>query len=198
MDKSGPERRVGILGGTFDPVHIGHLILAQLMRDELDLGEVRFMPTFLPPHKHRPDILPSELRCEMLELALTGCPYFLLSRIEVDRQGVSYSIQTIRRLRRDEPDHEFYFLIGSDALPELAMWKQIDELRQLCRFAALRRPGADDGPWPVGMIGVTGPAIDISSSVIREYVRQGRSIRYLVPESVRLFIERQGLYKSAT
>ena len=194
MDSSGHKQRIGILGGTFDPVHFGHLSLAETMRDRLPLDEVRFIPVRVPPHKERPDISPAEVRCRMVELAIAGRTGLVLSRLEINRQGISYSVETIRELRRREPHNEFVFLVGADALPELAEWKDVRELMRLCRFAVAQRPGFPASALPENAVAVDGPEIAISSSMVRDYVREGRSIESLVPEPVRRYIEEKGLY----
>jgi len=187
----------GIFGGTFDPPHIGHLIAAESARESLGLDRIRFIPAAVPPHKRRPDITSGEKRLEMVRLAIQGNPAFIADERELRRKGTSYTIETIRELREELPGIEFTLLIGMDNLQEFRLWKEPEKIRTLAEVVALSRPGAvalggveNGGGFRV----VTIPLIEVSSSAIRRLVREGRSIRYLVPQEVEEMIMREGLY----
>ena len=194
-------RRVGILGGAFDPVHIGHLIVAQDVLSALSLDVVFFIPVYRPPHKPDHVPAPAQHRLKMVELAVEGNPGLASSGVEIERGDVSYTVDTLRELRRTElKDAEIYFILGSDNVPEIQTWKDPCELSELCSLVTIQRPGyancdlpeeLDDGSI---IVGVT--AVDISSRDIRERVKNGRSIKYLVPEKVEKYIYREQLYKS--
>jgi nicotinate-nucleotide adenylyltransferase len=186
-------KRIGILGGTFNPVHAGHLILAQDALKQFDLDRVLFIPCARPPHK-RPDRLASaKHRMAMLKAALKGDPRFVVSDIEIKRGGISYSIDTVRRLKQLHPCTEIYFVIGGDSINELKSWKRILELQRLCRFIAMDRPGFQvPGSSKVEMF--KGHRVDISSSEIRRCVAEGRSILRLVPPAIEQYITRHRLY----
>ena len=186
--------KLGILGGSFNPIHLGHLILAQEARESLGLEKVLFVPCALPPHKSEEDLLEASHRLEIVRLAIQGNPHFEVSDIEVRRGEVSYSIDTIRILRNEFPSAAFYFLIGSDALQGLCRWKQIEELQSLCHFVMAGRPRFPAQDLPEELLRLSMPEIDISSREIRRRLREGRSIRYLVPESVRDYLEKKRLY----
>jgi len=189
------QKRIGILGGTFNPPHMGHFVLAQEALKRLKLNKVVFMPVFIPPHKKVKNNKAS-IRCKMLTLACRTNSRFEVSRLELERKGVSYSIDTLRKLRNKYgKSAELFFIAGSDSLRNLESWKNIDKVLKLVNFVVAARPG-----FPVKKIKrkvklITLPALNISSSVIRKRVRLSQSIRYLVPEDVRKFIIRRGLYK---
>lgn len=195
MGKSEHKRNVGILGGTFDPVHIGHLQLAEAACAQLNLDLVLFIPARKPPHKDRPNILDVELRYQMLKQAIAGFKYFKICRIEVEKPGVSYSVDTVRALRRSYKRAKFYFLVGSDAVLELGTWKDIDEILSLCVFVIAKRPGFSKYSLPKGTIALKGKFTNISSSKIRKMLKMGQDIKQLVPESVCKFIKEKKLYQ---
>ena len=195
MDKSGHRLKIGILGGTFDPVHLGHLVLAETARSRLGLDKVLFIPVSQPPHKRRPDITDAEKRCAMLRCAINGNKRFSVSRIEIDRKGVSYSVETLRSLRARYPSARLYFIAGSDALAELKKWKHIDEIYSLCSFVIAPRPGFPLRSLPDRAKLLPEGFLDISSSAVRAALRRGDSVRYLVPETVCRFICRYKLYR---
>ncbi len=201
--------KVGILGGTFNPVHVGHLILARDAMEAHGLSRVLFIPCARPAHKPETGVEPAAQRLAMLERAVVDDPAFEISRVELEREGVSYAVDTVKALRAHAPDVDWHFIIGADTLPELPTWRNILELIELCRFITMRRPGMPDrealtegvrlpAPWPERLTeGIfDGHLIDISSSEIRKRVAQGRSIRYLVPRDVEDYIADQKLYRT--
>lgn len=200
--------RLGVLGGTFDPVHYGHLIIAQEALEALGLATVIFVPAASPPHKRDRAPVPIEHRYRMTELALEDDPRFCISDIECRRGGTSYTVNTLEEMQRSlGPGDELCFLIGSDTVSELPTWKGFQRLPELCRLIIVARPG-----FPLEDISSLAPhfpqdtvarlrrqalairPIGISATVIRRKLSQGRSIRYLVPEPVRDYIEQHDLY----
>jgi nicotinate-nucleotide adenylyltransferase len=197
---------IGILGGTFDPVHIGHLAVADEAASRLGLAEVLFMPAGKPWLKADARILPAEHRLKMVKLAITGKPCFKLSTIEVEREGPTYTVDTITELRRQfGAGDELLFIIGWDNLADLARWRQPERLISMCRLVAVPRVGypvPDFDSLEAAIPGLSQrviildkPEIDVSASVIRERVRRGLSINHLVPEAVARYITEQGLYR---
>jgi nicotinate-nucleotide adenylyltransferase len=197
--------RIGVIGGTFDPIHLGHMLVAEEASARLELDRVLFVPAGAPPHKIGHRITDPEIRLEMVRLAISDHACFGVSRIDVDRRGPSYTVDTIRLLR-DEwgMDAEIFFLIGADSLVDLPIWHQPERLLRLCQVVALRRPGYEvdldelDRLLPgaallVRMLDI--PVLDISSTKIRQRVRQGQSIRGLVPPVVERYIGEHGLYR---
>lgn len=188
-------KRIGILGGTFNPVHKGHLRLAQDARKRFDLDRVFFVPCARPPHKRPDRLAPAKHRLAMLEVVLKGNPRFVVSDIEIKRGGISYSIDTVRRLKKLHPNLAMYFIIGGDSIDELKSWKQIHELENLCTFIATGRPGFRvRGSSKVKMF--KGHLVDVSSSEIRKRVAEGKSIRRLVPAAVERYITDRCLYQA--
>lgn len=196
--------RVGLLGGTFDPIHIGHLILAEEARDQLNLSVVYFVPAGDPPHKQGRRLAPVEDRLRMIALAIAGNSAFRLSRVDADRPGPHYTLDMVR-IFQDQlpPGGELYFLMGYDSLAELPTWHQPAELVAACRLVALTRY---DVPldWPYLESRLPGirakvtlldmPELEIASHQLQQRVRHGRSIRYLLPDEVERYIRRTGLY----
>lgn len=186
-------RKVGLLGGTFNPPHIGHLIMANEVKHALQLDEVRLMPTSIPPHKADPSDATPEQRLQMVELAVTGIPGLTASSFEVDRGGVSYTFDTMKTMIEQEPDRDFHFIIGGDMIDMLHEWYKIDELMKIVTFVGVGRPGTiGETSFPVTMVDV--PEIDLSSTLIRDRVRTGGTIKFLVPDSIVTFIRQEGLY----
>jgi len=203
-DGMGQSRRVGVIGGTFDPIHIGHLVIAEEARTCLGLGQMVFVPAGRPPHKLDHDVADAEQRWEMVGLAIADNPHFTASRVDIDRAGPCYSVETVRILQEAwGPETRVFFLIGSDSLSELPTWYQPDRLLRQCHVVAVGRPGypmdLDEVervlPGAATLIRVLeAPVLDISSTEIRRRVREGRSIRYLVPAAVEQYIHEHGLY----
>jgi len=183
------------LGGTFNPPHMGHLLLAQEAMDKFALEKIIFIPTAIPPHKRiRRDS--AELRYKMVKLACKENPKFEASKIELQRSGVSYSVDTLRTLKKKYGrETELYFIAGSDSLTELETWKNIEEVLKLAHFIVAERPGFSSQPPKRKIRLIRTPGLDISSSIIRKRIRHSQSIRYLVPETVRRFIEKNKLYR---
>lgn len=187
-------KQVGLFGGTFNPVHNGHLIMAESVRTQLALETVLFMPDNLPPHVDHKAAISGKDRLAMLELAIHDNPHFGLELCELQRGGVSYSYDTIVGLKKLHPDVDYYFIIGADMVNYLPKWYRIDDLVKLVTFVGVKRPGVTpQSPYPV--LWVDAPLIDISSTQIRQRVAMGQSIRYLVPEPVRDYIQKEGLYR---
>lgn len=197
--------RLGVMGGTFDPIHFGHLVAAEMAREEFKLDKVLFIPAGNPPHKQRKDISAGELRYKMVQKAVQDNPAFDISALEIEREGPSYTVETLRILRRTWPEHELYFITGTDALLEIFSWREYEEILTLIQFIGAARPGFDAGefflkvqqehPEIQGRIHhLEVPALAISSTDIRSRVRNGQPIRYLLPEPVRIFIEQHRLY----
>lgn len=184
-------KKIGIYGGTFDPIHHAHLILAREAREQLGLMEVRFVLAAQSPDKVDQQSANAEARWEMLRVAIEGEPGFAASRIELDRPAPSYTIDTVEAFHAAQPDAELFFLLGEDNLAGLPRWHRFETLRKLVRFVVLDRTGAapDMGHLMIRR------RIDISSTVIRNRVAIGQSIRYLVPEAVEQIIRCEQLYK---
>ena len=200
------KHRVGILGGTFDPIHNGHLMMAEAVRDEYEMEKVLFIPAAQPPHKRGHKISPAEDRYMMTVLATCMHPAFGVSDIEMRREGPSYSIDTVRALlRATGGDSEFFFIAGTDVIREIHTWERIEELLDICPFIAASRPGCrPDVERTRNLLGDLGvrqihllntPELEISSTDIRERVAAGRSIKYIVPSEVEHYIYKKGLYR---
>lgn len=199
------KRKIGIMGGTFDPIHIGHLVTAEAVRIEYGLEKVLFIPAGNPPHKQDFKVTPAMHRYIMTVMATYSNPCFCVLPIELERQGPSYTIDTVKELINLYGNQtEFYFITGADAIHDLPTWEQIDELITLCHFVGATRPGCisslDNVIKRFGALGrekihrLATPELEISSTDIRERVKNGRSIKYIVPESVENYILKEGLY----
>jgi nicotinate-nucleotide adenylyltransferase len=185
--------RVGILGGTFDPPHYGHLLIASEVLSALKLDKIWFMPNQEPPHKKKTGSVTNEERLEMLGRALNGNPAFEIQTIELERQGPSYTIDTMRMIHEQYQDQQFYFIIGADMIEYLPKWQQIDELVKLVQFVGVERPSYSHlTEYPILYVDV--PAFEVSSSMIRERLNSGKPVRYLLPDSVIDFIKERHLY----
>jgi len=185
-------RKIGILGGTFDPPHIGHLIIAEEVYQKLALDEIWFIPSAEPPHKDKAKVSAQD-RLEMLSVATSDVDYFKINTIELVRKGKSYTVDTIKALQENHPKDQFYFIIGADMVEYLPHWHKIDQLVKMIQFIGVKRPDFEiDSPYPV--IGLDTPVLEISSTMIRERLKTNQSIRYLVPKPVLTVIKERGLY----
>lgn len=198
---------VGLMGGTFDPVHLAHLVMAEAALQQHGLDKVIFVPTGLPPHKQGKPITPAEHRYNLVALATATNPRFEVSRIELERGGLSYTVDTVEEMRRRlPPGAGIFFITGTDAILQVESWHRPERLFELCRFIAAQRPGyprqlAHDGlrrleqRYGQTIFEVDSPVLDISSSDLRRRTADGRSIKYLVPEAVEAYIQKHGLYR---
>lgn len=204
---TGKKDKIGIMGGTFDPIHIGHLATAEAVRIEYELDKVIFIPSANPPHKDNQQVSEAMHRYIMTIMATYSNKYFSVSSLEMDRAGLSYTIDTMRDLKVQYGDAaELYFITGADAIQELPTWDRIEELLTLCHFIAATRPGClpsvDNIKEYFGKLGqekihrLNTPELEISSTEIRRRVRVGESIKYIVPESVENYIYKEGLYRN--
>lgn len=202
----GAGRKVGVLGGTFDPVHIGHLLLAESAREELGLERVVFMPAGRPWRKASREVSPAEHRLAMLRLAVAGNDAFEVSTIEVEREGPTYTVETLEELRRRDPGAALFFIVGEDALADLPNWREPQRILELATVAVAGRTA--EGPnlrqaeaMMPGLVAravwLRMPIIEISATGIRERVRLGLSIRYRVPAAVEAYIREHRLYVRA-
>jgi nicotinate-nucleotide adenylyltransferase len=191
--------RIGMFGGTFDPIHVGHLLLAERAREELGLDHILFVPANVPPHKRSGRLIaPPESRLEMLRLAIAGNPAFEISTHEIDREGVSYTVDTLRHFEAVRPTARFTLLIGGDNAGDFATWRDPEQIVRLASVAVWARPGsqlpAELLPG-VGYHRIDSPLLEISSTDIRSRAAAGRSIRYMVPDAVADYITRHELYR---
>ena len=216
-------QKLGILGGTFNPIHYGHLAAAEEVRARLKLDRILFIPSFLPPHKSEEDVPSALHRMEMIRLATSGNPHFEPSDIEIKRGGTSYTIDTIEALRQSSPGTELFFITGLDTFLEIKTWHAWEKLLRFCCFVVLSRPGysfvdltnidfmksaerglndLDQGilkhvkirPGAFTLYLEMIPLFDISSTEIRRRVKEGGNIKYLLPDSVEVYIIKKGLY----
>jgi len=187
--------KIGILGGTFNPIHIGHLILAEETREKIGLDKVIFTPTYLPPHKGDSDIAKASHRLAMVKLATSDNPKFSVSDLEIRRDGRSYTIDTIKELKVMHPQDELYFIIGSDLLEYLDEWKDLNEIIKLVKFIVATRPGYPLEKIPSHIATIPIRAVDISGFEIRKAIKDNKSFRYLVPAAVYEYINKEGLYR---
>lgn len=191
-------RRVGVFGGTFDPLHVGHLVAAQDVHHALELDRLLFVPAARPPHKGERGLTDPHVREEMVRAAVGDDPRFEVSDLEIRRGGVSYTIDTLRSLEEFYTRAEVFLIVGTDQLAELDTWKEPEELARMARLTVISREGEDPdrlrAPVDVSFECVPVTRVDVSSTLIRERVRAGEPIRYLVPDAVRRIIERERLY----
>lgn len=198
--------RIGIFGGTFDPPHIGHLILGAEAFDQLDLDRLAWVLTQDPPHKLARSKSKIEIRLEMLKLAISDNPAFEISRVDIDRPGPHFSIDTVRLIAEQYPDAEYYFLIGGDSLHDLPLWhKPFDLLRSITSLGVMRRPGDEvnieelEKKIPgIGekIIYIDAPLLEIASNEIRERIISGRHFRYFLPGRVFKYIQEKNIYRN--
>ena len=190
--------QLGLFGGTFDPIHVGHLILAESCRETLGLDRVWFVVAGSPPHKAGGRTAVAH-RVEMVRLAIAGNLGFEVSEVEARTPGPHYSVETLEQVRRDRPDDELSFLIGADSLVDLPHWREPARIMELARLVVVNRPGFSPPPFdpPPGarpIVHVDVPPIGIASHAIRRCLREGRSVRYQVPHAVKAYIDAHGLY----
>lgn len=199
-------KKLGIMGGTFDPIHYGHMVAAETARSEFGLNQVLFIPTGMPPHKENRMITEANLRYEMVEMSIRSNRHFLVSRMEIDREGPTYTVDTLRIIHSIIPDVELFFITGTDALREVLTWREHEEILRLARIIGVSRPGYDSKNfirklsvnYPFTRDRITQieiPALAISSTDIRMRVANNKPIRYLLPDEVRLFIKNNDLYR---
>lgn len=198
--------RIGLFGGTFDPVHLGHLVLAEQCRDQCGLDEIWFVPAGVPPHKSPRDITPGPVRLELLEFAIAGHEQFRIQRWELDRTGPSFTVETLEHFRSTSPEDEFFLLLGADSIRDLPTWREPHRILQLARIIAVNRGTEDSTDWRklsdefspaeqsrIQFVSI--PGLDIASRDLRARVCAGRSIRYLVPRAVEIAIQQRQLYR---
>ena len=200
-----PPHNVGIMGGTFDPIHFGHLVAAEEARLRFGLDEVVFVPCGTPPIDKHYDVTPAEHRYAMALLATSANPHFSVSRVELERSGPSYTIDTVHHFKQQcAPDTSLFFITGADAVLDILSWRRNGELIEECQFIAATRPGYDLslleeqlGPRHAERIEVLEiPGIEVSSTAIRERIRSGRPARYLMPDPVWRYIDKLSLYRA--
>lgn len=190
-------KKIGIMGGTFNPPHVGHLLMANEVLQALDLDEVRFMPNAIPPHKEEPNGATGEQRLHMTALAIEDHAKFKLEPYEIQKGGTSYSFETLQVLKEREPDCDFYFIIGGDMVDSLHTWYRIEDLLTLVHFVGVDRPGTE-GKSELPVIHVAAPIIDVSSTLLRKRLKNNQSVRYLLPQKVEHYIRKEGLYGTTT
>lgn len=200
-------KRIGISGGTFDPIHIGHLIIAQYALESLNLDKIVFIPSGKPPHKDNNCVTDAEHRYNMTAEAISGNDKFEISDLEIKREGYTYTVDTLTQLRNlYGKDTKLFFIIGADNIAEIVNWKDAEKLFGMCEFAAFMRPGFDDtcyhrqieelrNNYKAKIHVIKAPLIDISSTMIRDRVAEGKSVKYMLPERVEKYIKENGLYR---
>ena len=198
--------RLGVFGGTFDPVHYGHLLLMETCRQELGLNTVRLIPAGTPPHKSQLKITDGHARADMLQLAVSGYPEYVVDRREVRRQGRSFTVDTLTELHQEFPNAGLYFLMGADSLRDVVHWREPQRIAELATIVAVNRPGLPEPTRQqvVEWVGtelaeriqiVTMPGTDISATELRQRIQSGRSVRFLTPRAVEAFVTQHGLYQ---
>ena len=200
--QNSPHRsRIGIFGGTFNPPHIGHLIVAEEVRENFALDRIVFIPSARPPHKTHSPVIDPIHRFQMIQLATRENPYFEVSNIEIRRPGTSYTIDTVKSFRNTYgPDGEIFFIMGGDSIFEIDTWKDREEIFKHCTIIVTSRPGFHlsrvEDPLKAKILLSEVSSIGISSTGIRQRIQEGKSIRYLVPRDVETYIREQELYRS--
>ena len=196
--------KLGIFGGTFDPIHYGHLLLAETCRQELTLDEVRFVPAGIPPHKSEA-VSDGHARADMVALAVSGYPEFTVDRREIQRDGPSFTVQTLHEITRENPNTELFFLMGADSLRDFAGWYQPAKILDLSTVVAVSRPGQPSGTSGGSVKGmerldmsriclIAMPGTDISATDLRNRMRDGRGLRFLTPRAVEAFLTEHNFY----
>lgn len=192
--KNKKRKQVGILGGNFNPVHNAHLVVADQVRQQLGLDKVLLMPEYLPPHVDAKGTIAEHHRLKMLELAIKGIEGLEIETIELERKGISYTYDTMLLLNERDPDTDYYFIIGADMVDYLPKWHRIDELVEIVQFVGVQRPRYKAGTsYPVIWVDV--PLMDISSSMVRDFVAKGRTPNFMLPKPVLDYIKKEGLYQ---
>ena len=191
--KDKKRKQVGILGGNFNPVHNAHLVVADQVRQQLGLDQVLLMPEYEPPHVDKKETIDERHRLKMLELAIDGIEGLEIEMIELERKGISYTYDTMILLNERDPDTDYYFIIGADMVDYLPKWHRIDELVEIVQFVGVQRPRYKAGTsYPVIWVDV--PLMDISSSMVRDFVAKGRTPNFMLPKPVLDYIKKEGLY----
>lgn len=189
-------KKIGLLGGTFDPPHYGHLIIANEVLTQCELDEIWFIPAYVPPHKQNADVTELEHRVAMLELAIESHPYFQMCTIEIERKGPSYTYDTIKELKEKYPENKFFFIIGADMVQDLPNWNNIDKLVKITTFIGVNRPGFTlDSKYKNVIKFIEIPFNAVSSTFLRERFQKKRSTRYYLPEKVRHYVEENQMYE---
>ena len=189
-------KRIGILGGTFNPIHIGHLTIAQMVREQMKLDKVLFIPSNLPPHKNGKYVVSAQDRYHMVRLAIQGNSYFEISDFEINKKGKSYSIETVSYFHDlFGRGTKFFFIIGSDLLPTLHTWRRINEIERIVSFVAVYRPGFKGKKSKVKVKLITIPGLQTSSSYVRQRITSGKTVKYLVPDNIIKYIADKKLYR---
>lgn len=190
-------KRIGILGGTFNPIHIGHLVMAQTALDKMKLEKVIFVPAFLPPHKSSQGVIKPKHRFEMVRLSIKGNPYFEISDYEINQKRKSYSIYTLQHFRKILPKStQLSFIIGYDSWANLHRWKFVKDILKVASFIVVNRPGFSVKEGSVPIQSVVMPGMDISSTYIRQSIAAGRNVKYLLPDPVIAYIKKHKLYRA--
>jgi len=201
------KKALGIMGGTFDPIHYGHLVTAEAVRNKFNLEKVFFVPSGRPPHKNLEYVSEAHHRYLMTFLSITTNTYFEVSKLEIDRPGKSYAYDTVKAFKEAFPDYDLYFITGADAIKEILTWHRVEEILDLCYFVAATRPGYDlddlkkeelkvlPPEYLESILIIEVPAMAISSTNIKSRVREGKSIKYLLPEAVEHYIYKNKLYR---
>ena len=190
-------KRIGILGGTFNPIHVGHLTIAEMVYEQLKLDKVIFVPSNLPPHKSSINVASTQDRYHMVRLAARGNPHFAISDYEIKKGGKSYSVETVSYFRDCYPrGTKLFFIIGNDLLPTLRAWKRIDEILEVVSFVTVNRPGFKEEKSRIKVKTITVPGLQTSSSYVRMRITAGKTVKYLVPENVLSYIDKKRLYKT--
>ncbi len=189
-------KRLGILGGTFDPIHLGHLAMAQIVLEKMKLDKIFFVPCQLPPHKSARGVTPAFHRYEMVHRAIQGNPGFAVSPFEIEKPGKSYTIDTVRYFSGFFPGARLFFIVGFDSFVTLKDWRKIEEILKIVDFVVVNRPGSFHNRQAIKHHTIVMPGMDVSSSYIRQCLRQQKSIRYFVPQGVLRYIENHKLYQA--
>ncbi|MFN2745251.1 MULTISPECIES: nicotinate-nucleotide adenylyltransferase [Bacillus] len=188
-------RKIGVFGGTFDPPHNGHLLMANEVLYKMGLDEIWFMPNQIPPHKQENSFSQSRHRVEMLKLAIKGKRNFKLETIELEREGPSYTYDTVCLLKKRYPNDEFYFIIGADMIEYLPKWSNIDKLIEMIQFVGVKRPGFQiETPYPLVFVDV--PVFEVSSSLLRDRIKNRQPTDYLIPDDVKVYVKEHHLYET--